>query len=318
MIFLSATAVRASEKPDPNLLVKSSSESSDLSKFLPHQLTGTVVLNPRAHSETVGKITAYRDQDRYRSDIELAGQHHTWLLAGNKEYIFDSSPIAFFGLEKLNNLENAWREQRASNGEMKYGGVARKKILGMDAWCLNASYRDSDPLRLCFDAARQLIISSGYAEDSYEFSDFEAIEGQYYPGRIRRIKQGKVVLEVRDLKVQPGPVPQNAFEIPQGAREFETCDNIVPFKRISASELFPHASSHPEESTKVFIYGIVEADGSFDPVQVTSIPRNPELIKLVEDTVKKRRYSPATCGTKPVAAESHGEIEMTHSDRRNY
>jgi hypothetical protein len=308
-IFLFVTAVRASEKPDPNLLVKSANENSDLAKIVPHQFTGTVVLNPGARNESVGKITVYRDQDRYRTDIELAGQRHTRLIAGSKLYISNSSPIAFFGLEKLNDMENAWREREVGNGKMKYAGMARKKVLGMDAWCVNANYQDSDSLRLCFDATSQLMISTSYPNDSYEFSDFQEIDGQHYPGRIRRIKQGRDVLEVRDLKVQPGPVPQNAFEIPQGAREYETCDNIVPFKQISSPALFPHASFKSRESTKIFIYGIVGADGSFDPVQVTSIPRSPELIKLVEDGARKRRYSPAMCGTKPVAAEIHIEIE---------
>jgi hypothetical protein len=48
-------------------------------------------------------------------------------------------------------------------------------------------------------------------------------------------------------------------------------------------------------------------------VEGASIPRDPAILKLVEDAVRKRRYSPARCGTKVVASELSLEIEISSS-----
>jgi hypothetical protein len=94
---------------------------------------------------------------------------------------------------------------------------------------------------------------------------------------------------------------------------FEACNNIVASKLLSESELLPQGTIHPGESIKVFIYGVVGVDGSFGNVEVASIPRDPAILKLVEDAVRKRHYSPARCGTKAVASESYIELEISSS-----
>lgn len=311
LILLAAalTSHAANEKPDPSQLVRSANESSDLSSVLPHRLTGTVVLYPGSKSENSGTFAAYRDHDQYRSDINISGQHRTWLHLGNKIYVSDSSPVAFLGLERLKDIENSWREPRANDHDMKFSRVSGKKILGTDAWCLHATYRDSAPRPLCFDQARKLMITIGDDRDLYEFSDFQTVEGKQYPGRIRRLKQSKVVLEVRDLRVQLGPISQSTFEVPQAARAFETCDNMVSPKLISEPELFPRTSYQAGESIRIFIYGIVGQDGSFGNVHAVSVPRDPAIVSLVEEAASKRRYSPAMCGAKPVAVEGSIEVE---------
>jgi hypothetical protein len=311
LILLAAalTSHAANEKPDPSQLVRSANESSDLSSVLPHRLTGTVVLYPGSKNESRGTFVAYRDHDQYRSDIDISSQHRTWLHLGNKIYISDYSPVAFLGLEKLKDIENAWRESRADDHDMKFSRVSGKKILGADAWCLNATYRDFTPWRLCFDQARKLMVTTGYDQDLYEFSDFQAVEGKQYPGQIRRLKQGKVVLEVRDLRAQLGPISQSIFEVPQAARAFETCDDMVSPKLIFKPELFPRASYQAGESIRIFIYGIVGQDGSFGNVHAASVPRDPAIVRLVEEAASKQRYSPAMCGAKPVAVESYIEVE---------
>lgn len=311
LILLAAalTGHAANDKPDPLQLVRSANESSDLSNILPHRLTGTVVLNPGSKNESIGTFAAYSDRDEYRSDIDISGQHRTWLHLGNKIYISDSSPVAFLGLEKLRDIENGWREPRANDHDMKFSRVSGKKILGAEAWCLNVSYQDFAPRRLCFDQARKLMVTTGYDQDFYEFSDFQTVEGKQYPGQIRRLKQGKVVLEVRDLRVQLGPIPQSTFEVPQAARAFETCDNMVSPKLISEPELFPRTFHKTGQSIRIFIYGIVGEDGSFGNVHAASVPRDPAIVRLVEEAAAKRRYSPAMCGPKPVAVETYIEVE---------
>jgi len=84
-------------------------------------------------------------------------------------------------------------------------------------------------------------------------------------------------------------------------------------KLISEPELFLQGTIHPGESIKVFIYGVVGVDGSFGNVAAASIPRDPAILKLVEDAVRKRRYSPARCGPKAVASESYIELEISSS-----
>jgi len=303
------------QKPRPLDLVSTANERSDLSKVLPHRLTGIVVLHPGTNNESSGTLTVYRDSDHYRSDIEIAGQHRTWLKLENKIYISDSSPLAFMGLEKLKDIENSWRERRANSREMKFGNVLGKKILGAEAWCLNANYKDFLPLRLCFDQDRRLMVTTGYEEDLYEFSNFQTIGGQQYPAHIRRLKHGKPIFEVRDLHAESGAVPEGVFEAPQSAREFEVCDDMVSPKFISGPDLFRFAPGRTRGSIKVFVYGIVAQDGTFGNVQVASVPHDPAVVKLVEEAASKRRYTPATCGGKPVATETYFEVDAVRSVR---
>jgi hypothetical protein len=220
------------------------------------------------------------------------------------------------GLEKLTDVENAWREPQANGIPMKFGSPSRKKAPNSETWCFKASERDYDALHLCFDATRQVMSSTGYEQDLYEFSDFQTFEGRLYPANVRRIKHGKAVLEIRNLHAQLEDVPESVFDIPQGALEFETCDDIVASKLMSEPELLPRGTIHPGESIKVFIYGVIGVDGTFGNVEAASIPRDPAILKLVEDAVRKRRYSPAKCGTTAVASESYIEIEISSSGMR--
>jgi len=307
----------ADKKPDSSQLISAANTNNDLSTIPSHRLTGTVVLNPGTQIERIGSITVYRDQDHYRSEIEISGQHRTWLQIGNHVYVSASSPIAFMGLEKLNNLENAWREPQTNSTTVKFGAFSRKKVPNSETWCFNAKQRDYDALHLCFDAIRQVMISTGDEQDLYEFSDFQTFEGRQYPAYIRRIKHGKAVLEIRNLRAQLDRFSQNVFDVPQHALEFETCDDIVSPKLISQPDLFPQGTSFdPGESLKIFIYGIVGADGSFDHVQGASIPHNAAILRVVEDAVAKRHYSPAMCGTRAVASESYIEIEIASPNLR--
>jgi len=308
----------ADKKPDPSQLINAANKNSDLSTIPSRRLNGTVVLSPGTQNESTGSITVYRDQDHYRSEIEISGQHRTWLQIGSHVYVSTSSPIAFMGLEKLNNLENAWREPQANSTTVKFGGSSRKKIPNSEIWCFNAKQRDYDPLHLCFDAARQVMISTGNEQDLYEFSNFQTLEGRQYPANIRRIKHGKAVLEIRNLHAQLDRVSQNIFDVPQHALEFETCDDIVWPKLISQPDLFPQGTSSFDSggSLKIFIYGIVGADGSFGHVQGASIPRNAAILKAVEDAAAKRHYSPAMCGARAVASELYIEIEIAKPNLR--
>src|SRR5258708_6351691 len=139
-VVLAALAGHAADKkPDPSQLISAANKNSDLSTIPSHHLTGTVVLSPGAQNESIGSINFYRERERYRSDIEISGQHRTWLHIGNKAYVAGSSPIVFMGLEKLKDLENAWREPQASSTTMKFGASSRKKASNSETWCFNAN-----------------------------------------------------------------------------------------------------------------------------------------------------------------------------------
>jgi hypothetical protein len=314
-LVLAALAGHAGDKkPDPGQLISAVNKNSDLSAIPSHHLTGTVVLGPGARNESIGSINVYRDRERSRSDIEISGQQRTWLRIGNKAYVAGSSPIFFMGLEKLTDLENAWREPQPSSTTLKFGSLSKKKVPNSETWCFKANERDYDTRHLCFDASRQVMTSTGYEQDLYEFSDFQTFEGRQYPANIRRIKNGKAVLEIRNLRAQLEDIPESVFDVPPGAREFETCDDIVAAKLLSQSELLPRGTSiHPGESMKVFIYGVVGVEGTFGKVETASAPRDPAILKLVEDGVRKRRYLPARCGAKAVASESYIELEISSS-----
>jgi hypothetical protein len=314
-VVLAALAGHAGDKKaDPGQLISAANKNSDLSAIPSHYLTGTVVLSPGTRNESIGSIKVYRERERSRSDIEISGQQRTWLRIGNKTYVAGSSPIFFMGLEKLTDLENAWREPQPSSTTLKFGSLSKKKVLNSETWCFKATERDYDTRHLCFDATGQVMTSTGYEQDLYEFSDFHTFEGRQYPANVRRIKNGKAVLEIRNLHAQLEDIPESVFDVPPRALEFEICDDIIAAKLLSQSELLPRGTSvHSGESIKVFIYGVVGVDGTFGNVEVASVPRDPAILKSVQDAARKRRYLPARCGAKAVASESYIEIEMSSS-----
>jgi hypothetical protein len=299
----------ADTKPDPASLVRSANEVSDLSRVLPHQLTGTVILDPGGKNASAGTITVYRDRDQYRSDIELSGKRRIWLKLGNKIYLSNPSPLAFFGLESLRDIENAWRESWVDSRETKFSHATQKKAFGADVWCITEKHRDYDPVTVCFNAVLGVMVSTGNNENRYEFSDFQTLEGQKYPGNIRRFKNGKLVFEVRNLRAQSGAVPQDVFKALEDAREFMDCENMVEPKLLTSANLLPRHPVAAGKWMRIFIYGIIGEDGTLTDIKVASVPLNPTIDQLVGQAAAQRRYSPAMCGEKPVAHETFTEIE---------
>ncbi|HZU33103.1 MAG TPA: hypothetical protein VFB79_18450 [Candidatus Angelobacter sp.] len=268
-----------------------------------------MILAPGGKDERSGTITIYRNQNQYRSEIELSGYRRIWLRLDNRVYVANSSPLAFLGLES--DLENSWRETILVNTqEIKFRHESRKNTMGGDVWCIDEAGGDYTPMHLCFDTSSQTMLSKTYGEDRYEFSDFQVLEGKKYPGNIRRFRQGKLALEMRNLHAETGVLPEDAFQVPKESLQFETCENVVPPKLTSSPTLFP-PRTFVGKSLKIFIYGIVAEDGSFTHVLVASVPRNPDLVKLVKDKVEQRRFTPAMCGPKPVATELNIEIAPT-------
>jgi hypothetical protein len=314
LLILTLRSYAGENKPDPVSLVHAANNVGDLSRAVPYQLTGTVILNPGTVENKRGSIAVYRDHDQYRSDIEISGQRRTWIKLGNKVYVADSSPFAFMGLEKLKDIENAWQETWADNKSLKFSQASRKKKLGAEVWCLTANYQDYVPENLCFDAALKVMVSTGQQDDVYEFSDFQSLGGQLYPGIVRRYKRGKVVLEVRDIRVQSSPVPPNSFHPPDSARAFDDCENMVMAKLKSSADILPRNTLSPGERVTIFAYGIIREDGTVADVKVTSIPSNPAIINFAEGVLSKRRYTPAMCGDRPVASELVTEFEAVKSN----
>jgi len=314
LLIMALGGYAGENKPDPISLVHAANDVGDLSRAVPYHLTGTVILGSGTVDGNKGAITVYRDHDQYRSDIEISGQRRTWIKLGNKVYVADSSPFAFMGLERLKDIENAWQETWENRKGVKFSRPSRKKKLGAEVWCLTVNYQDYDPEVVCFDATLKVMVSTGQQDDVYEFSDFQSLGGQRYPGTIRRYKRAKIVLEVRNLRVQPGPVPSNLFRPPEDARAFDDCENMVTAKLKSSGDILPSNTLSPGERVAIFAYGIIKEDGTVADVKVTSIPSNPAIIKFAEGVLSKRRYSPAMCGDRPVASELVTEFEAVKSN----
>ncbi len=193
---------------------------------------------------------------------------------------------------------------------MKLGHVSRKKINGEEALCFSVQKEGYDKRNRCVDAMTHLPVEAGSPSQKYEFSDYQAIGSQRYPGKIRMAKDGKWVFEVRDIRVEAQAPDADIFSAPPGAEEFETCDDLRDTRAINDLDPLGSTAIQVNQSVAIYLYGIVEKDGSFRPEEAVTVPPDPKLAEFVKAIAAKRRYAPAMCGSKPVATEIQIEVQM--------
>ncbi|HEX4603305.1 MAG TPA: hypothetical protein VH724_04875 [Candidatus Angelobacter sp.] len=310
MAGLNASSLRADDaRPDAKQLLSAAHQVSDLSPVLPYTLQGTVVINPGTENQKKGSITIYRDHERSRSELRVEDYLEVKLVRDNKLYIYRSTPLPVPLLGKLAETDHSW-DKLAEDGDAKLGDVAKKKARNEAAYCFDV--KGEQRHRLCFSPERNLLLEVMDAHQAVEFTNYSEVDGHFFPGKITVLleleKQEKPVLVVENIQVMKAQFAATAFAIPPHAMEFDTCENIVAAKPLETPtpEFSTTAMRRNAGAPAINVYGIIAKNGSLENVKV--LTSDTEVQQTILEAMKKWRYTPAMCGSSPVASEKEIQV----------
>jgi len=299
-------------RPEAKQLLVSAHEASDLSAILPYEFQGTVVINPGTSNEKKGSITIYRDHERWRSDLRVEDYEEIKLVRDNKLYIYRSTPLPVPQLGRLAETDHYW-DRLAEDGDAKMGDVAKKKVQNQAAHCFDV--KGEQRHRLCFDPERKVLLESMEQQRATEFSNYGEVDGRLFPKKITVLLELATketpILAIENIQVIKAQFAPTAFAVPPHATEFDTCDNMQPAKPLQTPrpEFSPMAARrNAAVSPTIHVYGIIDKDGNLQNVKM--LANDPEIQQPILEALKKWRYSPAMCGTSPVATEKEIQVSL--------
>ncbi|SRR6266567_113031 len=312
LFVLSAGVLRADDvAPEAKQLLQSAHQASDLSPLLPYELHGTVTINPGTENEKKGNITIYRDHDRSRTELRIEDYQEVKLTLSNKLYIARSTPVPVPLLGRLAETDHDW-DKLAEDGDAKLTDVSKKKVQNQTASCFEV--KGEQRHRLCFDAARKILLENLDQLKATEFSNYNEVDQHFFPGKITVLlelaKQEKPILVIGDIEVRKAQFAATAFSIPPHSMEFDTCENMQPAKPLQTPrpEFSPMVMRRNASNPAIHVYGIIDKDGSLKNVKILS--SDPEVQQTITEAMKRWRYSPAMCGTSPVATEKEIQVSF--------
>ncbi|HEY6305738.1 MAG TPA: energy transducer TonB [Candidatus Angelobacter sp.] len=294
--------------PDAKALLEKAHEVSGPSLVLPYEMRAAVVINTGA-TETHGRITIYRDKDRSLAELQVEDYRETRLTLGNKLYITRSLPYPVPGLGRLAETDRAW-DRLTEDGEATLGNVSHKKVQNTPSECFEVKGREKH--RLCFDAARNVLLENLDQERAFVFSDYQSAGKQLFPHKITMLleeeKSERPVLSIQEIEVWKARFADTAFAIPEHALEFDTCEGMVSPKaqQTPRPEFGMTVARRNAEAKAVHVYAIVNKQGALENVKILS--SDAEVRQAVLEVINKWRYTPAMCGSSPVAAEQDIQI----------
>ncbi len=299
------------ESPRAHEVLAAAHQASGLEKIAPYQLSATVVINPGAPSAKTGRITVYHDKDRSRYELQVEDYREVKLVLGSKLYLARSLPYPVPGLSQLQGIDGAW-DRSAEDGDAKLSDVSHKKVQHLQADCFDVKTEQRH--RLCFDPSRKVLLESLDQTKAIEFSDYASLDEQLFPRKITVLlelpMEERPVLTVDNIEVKKAHFDAAVFVVPEHSQEFETCENQQPARPVKTPnpEFSSNVRRRSDGASTVNVYAIVGKDGSLQNVMVLS--KDPEVRSTSLETLKKWQYTPAMCGSTPVASELETQVRL--------
>jgi len=298
LICAMAAMAAASDAPAPKELLEAAQQATELSHLYPYQMSGRVVINRGTANEKSGSVTIYRENTDYRYELRIEGYSEVMMRKGGKLYtLYSAFPAP--GLGVIRGIDK-WPRQLTLKAIT--GHTFKKKIGDTERLCVHFQASISQN-RACFDAQKSLLIELQEELQTKSFSDYQQAGEVWFPQKVRiarpDMSQNIEVTDIHLERLQPGAVN---LEAPKGAHEFDVCDDEQPPTRLG--NMFPGAPGFSIRASglPVYFYGIVDQKGVLHDVAVYA-PRGHVDEQGWKEVVQRWRFTPATCGGKPVATE---------------
>ena len=311
--ILGPARVAAEDVPQAQDLIKAYKDATTFSKVRPYEITAAIEINPGSPSAQSGRITIYREEQRSRVELQFAKYHDVKVRLGDKLYVFRSTGYPAPGLQVVQRIIDGTRV--ADFESTKFSSAKSKKVDGQPAYCVQIKSKDYFGSTDCFDAQTKLLLRSTNNFEETRFFEYHTFEQVQFPSHIEVLKQGRKVLEIKDIDVRKFQAAPETFAIPENSREFATCDKPqVPTPIKTPDPDFPGEAAAMykkgiREETRVYAYGIVQKDGSFTDIKVLYAESAP-FEQAVIQRLQKWKFKPATCGGNPIAFETQVEVKF--------
>lgn len=298
--FAAATAQNKTTPASPALpeMIARANALTDLSSAVPYELHALITVNPGSKGAQRGEITIYRDRNRSRTELQLGAFHEVEVVSEGTRYVSRSRLYPLPGLDVLNGVEGA---VQLSNEfpRVKFKNHFRK-VAGAPASCFDVKVAFSK-IRYCFDGSTgALLEASDYLGRQRRFSAYAAAGEKSFPTKMEltQAREPKHV-ELSEIQVTSRKFDDTSFAVPQGARAFALCNGAArPLARLQDLKW----SSSGGEMGDVYVYAIVEADGSMHDLKVYG-GQHRWMEKEVSKLVRRWKFAAAQCGATTIAAE---------------
>ncbi len=302
--------------PQARELARAANIASDLSQIETYKLTAVVATNPGSTNSETGRITIYRDKGRFRSDVEIKDYRETRIILGGRLHLWRSTPEPRTGLVTLGNLDRAWRIDLPGGPKRTISKTSMAKVGGMQAYCFEVKQLNPSKHRTCVDATTKLALVTSNDAFQEEFFDYATIEQVRFPQKIRLSADGKVALEIRDIRLEKTQLPPETFTFPnEDPKIFRlnvlACDSAITGGEVMLGkqpEYPPEARARHDTGT-VFLYVVADGSGTVKYVGIETAPTL-ALAQASMEAVKQWKYSPAMCGTNPVFVEREVKVKF--------
>ncbi len=295
------------QKPTAQQLIDAANAASDLAKFGPFELSADLVINPGTRAEAGGHLQIYGDKDRRRAELQLGTYQEVRLHLGDKLYISRSETSPVFGFGRIMNLDHIWLVKIRHGA--KLSNVKNKDENGVPVSCFHEKLEFDDE-EYCFLASGALVHQQNKWGTEISTLEYHALEGTQFPSslifREKRFSRTIALRNIRLTKLQPD---ENTFVVPPAALLLGQCEDPQGGQMLKRVEpRFPQSQIHGGPGV-MFIYGVIEKDGSFTNVHVYS-PTGLLFEDAVKRVIPEWKFAPTTCGGEPVAVEREISIEI--------
>ncbi|HEY5028958.1 MAG TPA: hypothetical protein VIK39_11155 [Candidatus Angelobacter sp.] len=275
-----------------------SNKLTDLSSMNSYELRARVIIEPGSQQEKRGEITIYHEPDRSRTDLRFADFHQVKLLMDGKQYLSRSGPPQI-ELDVLDDLQGAVHVRAWFPEKTKFSKELTTKSKDRPVDCQSARIPYDGKAKACFDPATGAVVKVSNSEGvQWTFSGYKTVGAVLFPGAARLTRfNGVKHLELQEIRVTQTSFPTTAFSIPAGEREIASCGRLPNLRYSGGLWDWEFRPGNPE----VYLYAVVEADGSFHDVQ--AFGRSKWAEHDVATKVRKDRFDPAYCNGEAVRAE---------------
>ena len=298
------TAAKAQNKTtaSPALveMIARSNALTDLSSAAPYELHARIAVESGSSNAKQGEIAIYRDHHRSRTELRLGDFHEVEIVSEGTRYVSRSRPYPLAGLDVLNGVEDAMQLREPLLADAKIQNRSRT-VGGVAASCFYTRRSPSWKTHFCFDSRTgALLEASDYSGWHGTFSGYRAIGEKSFPAKMELTQPGKPKhVELSEIQVISGKFDDASFAVPQGARAFALCNGAArPQVQLQDSNW----TTSGREMGDVYVYAIVEADGSLHDLTVYG-GHHRWMEKEVSRLTRRWKFAAAQCGATTIASE---------------
>src|SRR5437899_607035 len=208
--------------PSPQQLIDASNRMSNLREAGPYKLEASVIFNPGQANQLNGHITVVGDKDFSRSELQLGGYRQIVWIKSDQTYVARSGHFPL--VQRILPLDRFWRVKPLAT-QSQFSQVSKRNRGHSELNCFEVRQPKAGKQKMCFDASTSLWAIDANPNQESEFLDYSRFGHHYFPQHIILRESGRTVLEVKDINVVQANVSPEAFNVPQGTLQFDSCED---------------------------------------------------------------------------------------------